>query len=533
MPSDAGAREQRLHPAAILFDFARHLRTFAFPALLVLFSSSRRGPEAWGVPGVPAGWEAAVGLLLVPATLLSLARWLSYRIRYAEHELVISQGLLFRRQRHLPYARIHNLDATQNLAHRLLGVVEVRVETAGGGAEPEAAIRVLPAAAFEDMRRHVFAGRTPAAGAAGAPGAPATAAGDEDAAAPTVPSAPAEQTLLHLGPGELMLHGLLEGRGLVVVGAAYGALWELGVVNRLWDLVPGAGDYGRGLVGTLLGGLFGGEPVPLGLALLALAGFAAFLLFVRLISMVWAVVRLYDYRVTRSGDDLRTAFGLFTRVTATVPLHRVQTLAVREGPLQRLFGRASLRIETAGSAVEGEGRRERAWLAPIVSRAALPRLAGEVLPGLDLGALEWRPVDPRAFRRAVKPALAFALLATALAAGPFGARALALLPFAVLAAVVHARRRVARLAWALTPDAVALRSGVLVHHVAVARTAKIQAVERRESPFDRRARMARLRVDTAGARDGQRVDIPYLGRETAQRLHAHLAAEASRSAFRW
>jgi membrane protein YdbS with pleckstrin-like domain len=79
-----------------------------------------------------------------------------------------------------------------------------------------------------------------------------------------------------------------------------------------------------------------------------------------------------------------------------------------------------------------------------------------------------------------------------------------------------------------------MRSGWLWRQVTIARLNKIQAVALRESPFDRRAAMARVRVDTAGAGDfSHRVDIPYLDRDVARRLADRLAAQAASSAFRW
>jgi membrane protein YdbS with pleckstrin-like domain len=81
---------------------------------------------------------------------------------------------------------------------------------------------------------------------------------------------------------------------------------------------------------------------------------------------------------------------------------------------------------------------------------------------------------------------------------------------------------------------VVFRSGWLWRRVTVARVAKIQAVTWCESPFDRRAAMARIRVDTAGAGErSHRVNIPYLPRETARDLHHRLAARAAGAAFRW
>ena len=81
---------------------------------------------------------------------------------------MIRSGILFRNERHVPYHRIQNLDAVQNVFHRALRVIEVRVDT-GASKEPEATISVLPEAAFADMRRRVFAGRAPAVPDAAAP----------------------------------------------------------------------------------------------------------------------------------------------------------------------------------------------------------------------------------------------------------------------------------------------------------------------------------------------------------------------------
>ena len=93
---------------------------------------------------IPKGWEAWLLILFVPAAAVSVSRYLTFRVRYEERDLVIRWGLLFRHERHVPYARIQNVDAVQNVFHRLFSVVEVRVET-GGGKEEEARLSCTPA----------------------------------------------------------------------------------------------------------------------------------------------------------------------------------------------------------------------------------------------------------------------------------------------------------------------------------------------------------------------------------------------------
>lgn len=511
--------EQRLHPATLLFDIVRHLRTFAFPALLVFFGTSQSGGPGGMFKGIPSGWEVWLVVLLVPALAASAIRYLTFRLRYEPHELVIRSGLLFRNERHVPFGKIQNLDAVQNVFHRLLDVVEIRVET-GGGKDEEARLSVLPMAAFSEMRRRVFEGRSPE---------PVPSASDE----PALPKADASgHTLLHLPIREVLLCGFLENKGLVVLGAAYGVAWESGLLGGVWNRLFGEATYGRGLFRDGLTGLFQGQGVPLPAISIALLGVSALLLLVRIVSVVWALLRLYDFRLSRVHEDLRIEFGLLTRVAATIPIRRVQTLTIRQGPLHRWLGRASVRVETAGGTGPNAGDRE--WLAPLIRVGALPALLDQLIPGFNPEAVSWQSVHPRAFRRAVKPGVIIAVVVTSVWALIIGWSALLVLAVWLPAAVIGARQHVRHLRWAEHDEVVMMRSGWIWRQETLSRANKIQSVSLRQSPFDRRAAMARVRIDTAGAgAASHRVDIPFLDRAVATRLAERLAAQAASTAFRW
>lgn len=499
--------ERRLHPLSFLFDLGGQLQRFLLPALVVLVGA---GSAGWD-------WEVWLILLLIPTAIVAVIRTLTFRYRYDESELVITSGFLFRNERHVPYARIQNIDAVQNVVHRLLGVVEVRIET-GSGAEAEARMSVLPLPSLEEMRSRVFSGR------------PAIVS----PAAPTATTEPDRRTLLQLGPRELLLAGFIDSRGLVIVGAAFGVLWELGLFDSSSDMIFGEKASGRGMILQLVRGLFGGAALPRGRIALAVAGFAALVLVMRVMSMGWSLVRLWGFRLERSGDDLRAEFGLFTRVMATVPLHRIQTLTTREGPLHRLFKTASVRVDTAGSVAKEGGGATRESLAPIIRVDHLSQLLREVMPDLDMAGVSWRPLDPRAFRRVFKSSMILASALTGSVAVLLKWWTLPVLSLLTVWAYVHARLYVKHAGWSLTDRAVLFRSGSLWKRVSVARFTKIQAVTLNESPFDRRARMASVRVDTAGAGDvSHRVHIPYLARDTARRVYELLSGEAARTAFRW
>lgn len=551
--------EQRLHPASILFDSARYARLFLWPALLAFFGGGRRRDPEFG-PFDYGDVDVWLWILVLPSVALSLARYLSFRLRYEPNELIIRSGILFRNERHLPYARIQNLDAVQNVFHRALGVVEVRVET-GGGAEPEARMSVLPIAALEDMRARVFAGRAvppergdsetaemerwdtgsgealevPQPTRPEAAPTPTGAHGPETSPTPPDAHGPKARTdeLLHLPLRELLLCGFLENKGVVLVGAAYGALWESGAMNRIWSWLFAGSIDARGLIREVLAFVVGSGPLPTGRLVLLLGGVAGFLVLVRLISMAWAFVRLYDFRLTRRGQDLRITYGLFTRVTATIPIGRVQTLTVHQGWLHRRFRRASIRVETAGGKA-GAAVRDREWVAPIIRVEQVPALVTAIVPGVAMEAVPWQPVHPHAFGRAVKRALAVVALVSAIVLLVLGPRALVLVLPLVAWTIVSTRQHVKHLRWSATDDVVAFRSGWLRRSETLVRVNRIQAVSAHESPLDRRVHMARVRVDTAGAGElSHRVDIPYLAADVAGALAARLSSLAAQTAFRW
>lgn len=525
--------EQRLHPFSIFFAFLTQVRIFVVPGILLMLGIGRGGGD-W--------WSPWMMLLVIPSGMIAALRYFTYRYRYDGTELVIRTGLIFRRERHIPYARIQNIDAVQNVLHRLLHVVEVKIET-GGSESAEATMSVLPLQALHEMRERVFAERR-AVAAGSADATDVVAAGDEDGRATTpaaalapTSAAPPLKPLLRLSTRELMLSGFIDNRGAVVVAAAFGLIWELGIFERFVAPAWGGQPVPRGVLRDFFRNFFSNATayatVSWERVALTVLAFLVLLLVVRVLSMGWAVVRLHGFTLALVNGDARTEYGLLTRVTTTIPLRRVQALAVTESPLHRRFVRVSVRVDTAGGrADESGGQTEREALAPILPRETLPSFV-RAITGTDIERLDWRSPAPGAFRREVKGWLFFTLLPLLPMTYWFGWWSLVSAPLFVLWAVVGARQTIKHLGWTTAGDSVIFKRGWLWRRMVVVRFAKIQVVTRLQSPFDRRRRMATLHVDTAGASSGHVIAIPYLALDTAEHLHAQLAFAAARTEFQW
>jgi putative membrane protein len=494
--------ERRLHPLSLVFSLARSVRQLVIPALLALFAASRRDRD-------PTVWLA---LLFFPSAVSAVIHYVTFRYRYDADELVIRSGLFVKNERHIPYGRIQNIDAIQSLPHRILGLATVRIET-GSGEKAEGEFSVLPIEALEEMRSRVFS------------------RADRPAVdQPIIASAGPHETLVHLPPRELLLAGVIESRGLVAIAATFGFVSQLDWLRRrmeslVTDRVPWLADMVRTASAS-----FGGDAFPWHGVFLAFAAFLASIAIARVFSAIWTVVRLFDFRVAKHGEDLRIEHGFLTRVVANIPLRRIQAVIVDEGVGHRLFGRVAVRVVTAGGKSGGEATADREWLAPILRRESLAALLSAVQPGLALD-VSWHRAHPRGYRRAATVGVVIALVVSAVTA-PF-IHWWASLVFGALAvnALIRARLLVANMAWGTTDDSIVFRGGRLRRHTAAARFSRIQTVRSEESPFDRRSGMATVWVDTAGGE--AHLEMGYLSRKDATELESLLSARAAGTAFVW
>jgi putative membrane protein len=502
-PTTPGAT-RRLHPSSFLFDLGTHLRGLLLPALVLVVS---------------ARWTN-IDLLAAPIALvmgaIALVRQLSLTYEIHETELVVRRFLLIHRsERHIPFARVHNLKTSATPIHRWLGVVEVAIETASG-TEPEATFRVLSDAALDELRAHVGAQTT-------TPDATASGAG----------SAPAPDLLVSLPTRELIRFGLLNSRGLVIAGAIAGLAWE--VASSLQSSAPWdprtwfapwtlAWSRRRELIAAA------SAQSLLVLVLIAAAAFTV----LKVLSIVWALVSLHRFRVLRTATSLVVERGLFPRTATAIPFTRIQRVVVRDTPLLRLFDRVEVQLDTVGGSKD-QRTREPVWVAPLFPRASLPELLEAVGLGVAPDEAAWRPLHPRAARR-IRTRLWILLvflspLITALA----GWRAsVALLVIGVPLAVLLAGRQARAIRYATEPAHVLLQTGWLRRTLLATWIDRVQSVTVTASPFDRRHGMASVLVDTAaGGGLDARMDIPFLDADTARDVAARLAAQAASTRFEW
>ena len=306
-----------------------------------------------------------------------------------------------------------------------------------------------------------------------------------------------EEPVITVGLPELIAYGLTSrtvGTVAIIGGVGVQALEVLDPE----EAVERAGSLGPGVV----------------LALVALAFAISFG-----VSVSVALMRHWNYRLTRTGTELRAESGLFTRRRARIPLEKVQLTLADEPLLRRMLGYGTLAVETAGLGSRGADGQSSEASIPMVPREDLGRVSQVAIPvaGLDAWVDRLDPPHPRALLRslygATGRALAVALLVI-LTVGPWGTLALLLVPLSWFAQYLDHRAQ----GWRVTDHVVLSRRGFWRRRTSMLARDKVQSVHLVQGPLMRRHGLGRLLVRVAGTQ----VALPDIGYNEAAALMERL-----------
>src|ERR671920_1571631 len=466
--------ERHLHPVAMLIGAIGTLRRWIsgliLPGIVLLMSQgfSLRTVVLFLVGVLVAGALAALwGFLSWRATTYAVTGN-SFRLR---------QGVFQKSERTIPLDHVQSVDTVQGVIQRLFGVVEVRIETAGGGSsEPDASLSALDRTAAQTLRREIQGSQTE-----------------------RVEQTEGPRVLRRLSTGDLLIAGATSGQ----IGVAFSLL---AVGSQFFDNFL-SDDFVRRLIQTLAPDwlmlllIF----VPVGLLLawfLAIAG---------------TVLAYTGFTLSREGDFLYIKRGLLERREATIPLSRIQAVRISEGVLRQPFGLSALRVESAGY---GEDAGVSATLFPLLPRDEVEVfLAGAAPEFAVVPAIE--PLPRRSLRRyvfrATIPALLVsvaALVCLTLFGSAFWLLSLLLIP----PSAAYGWLRYRDAGWALEGERLLVRHRLLGRKTAVAPRRRLQSRGVASNPFQRRLRLATFVAEVASGSGGSALRVKDLDAGSAGML---------------
>lgn len=480
-PIPSKARFERLHPGTIVIEFARVLGRFAVALFLfvVLSLSGGRGDQL----------DVGLTVLGLLGVLAAFLRYLTTTFAIESGFLIVRSGILHRMHRTIPLDRIQNVNVSRSLLHRLLGLVDLNIETAGG-VGVEASLSALG----EDQAALVKSRLT----GKSLYEFPRFLLDDPD-------------LIFRAGWREVLLTGATENRALTVLSGVLGLVFltdldtiARGVLERLLRAPLEAYSPHVLVAASLLGLFFVGW-------MAAIAG---------------AVLTYGNFELRRVEDRIRRHYGLLNQVESYVPFRRVQALRTSANLVQKALGVLRMHVDTASSYIDREGGGQ-TLLAPLVPDAKAESIARIVLAGYEPRANVWQPISRRSvhahFRRWILPSIILSVAAALY--HPWGGLLYpALLALGSLSAWIRYRTTF----YADQGAFFAVRKGWLVQRTHVVPTDKVQAVTLSESPVQRRFGL--LDVDIViPTLVAPVVTVPDLDRPVAEELMARLRERSRRA----
>lgn len=409
MTGPIGPGRRRVHPLTPLLSAGRVL---AAALAIIAFNLIQQGSFIVDLAGAvtdagPIAWLAVTGTAVVVLVVTVVLAWVSWRYRFfelADDEVRIGSGWIIRSRRTARFDRVQAVDVNQPLLARLVGLGEVKVETAGGD-DSDLTIRFLSmddcravrAAVLEakretddpgamDDRGMGTLGATGPASAGIAPNGASHGMGvggtgirgiDVRDTGPVPDSA----TVIHGPvPPPRLLGSVAIGPGLlllfvppIILGASFAAMTAFGLGDGV--------SIGEALAMTV-GAIAGTSFIGVGVFVLGLVA-----------SMWQRWNRFHGF--TLSADDrhgrLHISAGLTATRRQTIPVRRIHAMQIIEPAWWRPLHWATVRINVAGYA--GEGSEVSTTLLPVAPLAD----ADDVVDGLigRITGLHHQPSEAR------------------------------------------------------------------------------------------------------------------------------------------
>jgi putative membrane protein len=475
----------KLHPISAVVNFMKGLKDLIFPFVVIFvvngFQGSSPSDGHWTsyIPYI-------IGILVLVFILLSgIIKWKRFVYWFEDDELRIEYGLFVKKKRYIPFERIQSLNYTESILHRPFKLVKVTIETAGSGstAEAEAELTAITKEAAKQIETELtFAkkrklSKTPV-------GVEETTDSRQLVEEPISNSV----TIFKMNMNDILILAATSGGiGVVFSGLAV-------FMTQFSDIIPYGLIYDEVIV-FLKFGFF----------IIAISIFA-FLVFSWIISVILTTLNYYQFTITQEDDQIVLTRGLLEKKKVTIPIGRVQGVRIIENPLRQLFGYCTVIVESAGGSIDAQDKKIR--LFPLVKKSKIKQPLNQLFSDFD-----FEPVWTTSPKRA-KPfyyRLDFiwtipVIVGISYFYYPYGLLSLLLLPIFLLLGLWQHRSA----GLSLTRNQLSLRYRSISKYTFFIEKKRMQSLEMRQSPFQKRKALASIETTIKSGMQGATARVEHL-----------------------
>ncbi|WP_042476958.1 PH domain-containing protein [Bacillus ndiopicus] len=339
----------KLHPVSAIINFAKTLKSSLIPIIIIVLANGSNfsfnfRDERFFQSMIPL---IILSTIIIFSLFSGIIKWWTFIYWFEDNELRVQHGLFIKKKRFIPYERIQSLNYKEGIFHRIFGLVQVSVETAGnksGKAEAELTAITRDAADFIENETKKLKETQPVV------------EGEE------LPTA----RLIHkMSPKDLIILATTSNSiGVVLAGV-------LAVISQFSEFIPYDWIYAEMAQLLRFGFLL--------IMILVIFG----LLIAWFVSVAITFINYYNFTVSEENERLIITRGLLEKKRITIPLNRVQAIKIVENPFRQIFGLAAVIVESAGGGFGGE-KDKTVVLFPLISKKNMMRPLQQLFPYFDL-----------------------------------------------------------------------------------------------------------------------------------------------------
>ncbi len=446
----------------------------------------------------PDGLTLTIMILAVASGIAGIIAYFRYYYWIENDQFVIRKGVLSKSLTQIPMDRIQTVDFEQNLIHQIFNVVGLKIQTAGTQ-QAEIKMEALEVPIANALREYILSKKVDTI---------VTEDGTEIQSA-VLP----QEEIYRISFGRLIKIGLTENHlrsGFFIVFALW---WFL---DNLREAGLNLEDYEQE-VSTAIG------------ASLVIIGILSivFLFLSIFISVARVVLQHFDLRLLRSDQGFKLISGLFNRKEVAAPYNKIQVLQWSQNLIQKFLGYHTIVMKQASSV---EVSNKKSIQVPGVYAQDIQAIEDYLFPEREEKDIEYYAINKHFF---IRPALYGGILTILLCVGLwFNKSAILFIAAVILFFLFFCYRKYLTLkkaTYAINHQAVFLKGGAFGSSQWMTMLHKIQAVSIRQSPYQRRRKLADLDIHTASGT----TSIPYIPLDRAAYLHDYLCYQIEVKEKHW
>lgn len=487
---------QRTSPVAVVFFIFNSVRQFitnGLPAVAVVvatFASGSPGRRAWMLGGLM--------IVAVLGTIGSVLHWLRFRFCVVDDRVLVRSGVLHREELSVEFGRIQNISIREPFYMRPFGLALLSIDTAGSG-QKEIILGGISKELATNLRETILSR------AKHEPHEPEAKKGDQ----------PDHSILLSRTTKDIIIYGLTVNFILwviIAVGAFFGAQ---GVADKFFSWLATIIQF-EDIVAAMQtdGGLLGSILLLIGVV------FLIFLL-LPLISVLGALFRHHGYQLSVEGETYRRNSGLLTRHDESMKRHKIQAIILRQNFVARFFKRTNMQLRVASAGTGAESGQlpaglKATFLVPALHKSEMIDLVSEFFPACKIDDVVFSRINRHRFNMVILgwAALPLLLFITGILSLAISWIFAFLLPLGLMLAWIIVSQVWKKTGYAVVGDYGFVRRGFFGTQITVFPLFKVQRVDIRQTPGQRRKGLAHLSIHLAS----HSLKIPYVCEQDATRF---------------